>query len=262
MITDYITYISANRGLSSNTARAYAQALHAFAVAHPAKTWSSITSKDINDYVATLHSKSMAANSVSVAVCALRSFYRYLCHFYGLKDNPTTYVAVPKRPNAVAKSISMAEVDVTLRGCNDTSIRLGIMLMSMCGLRVSEVRQLRWDAINGNRVLVHGKGNKERYVYLHGILAEELSKVPHTTPLVVGYTLDRPYRYAIWAEFAKHGISCTSHMLRHTFATYCVNRGMPLSTLQQLLGHDDLRTTQRYLHADNTTVAAQLAAIY
>lgn len=262
MITEYITYITANRGLSANTARAYAQALHAFAVAHPAKTWRTITSRDVNAYVATLHSKSMAANSVSVAVCALRSFYRYLGHFYGLQSNPCAYISVPKRTDMVAKSVCMADVDVTLGGCHDISIRLGIMFMAMCGLRVSEVRQLRWTDINGNRVLVHGKGNKERYVYLHGILADELAKVQHVSPYVVGETQDRPYRYAIWAEFAKHGIYCTSHMLRHAFASYCINRGMPLSTLQQLLGHDDLRTTQRYLHADNTTVATQLAAIY
>lgn len=262
MITTYINYITANRGLSTNTARAYAHALHAFAAAQVGKSWSTITADDVNAYVATLHNAHKAANSVSVAVCALRSFYRFLGHFYGLQSNPCAYIAVPKRTDMVAKSVCMADVNFVLQRCSNTAIRVGIMLMTMCGLRVSEVRGLRWDDISGNRVLVHGKGKKERYVYLHGAMQDELATMPRTSAYVLGVTEDRAYRYAIWAEFDRHGIYCTSHMLRHTFASYCVNAGMPISTLQLLLGHDDLRTTQRYLHADNSTVATQLQHVF
>lgn len=262
MISAYIHYITSNRGLSSNTARAYGQALRAFAAAHPSQRWSTITAADVNTYVAKLHDSHMGANSIGVAVSALRSFYRYLGHFYGLTANPTAFIAVPKRTELVAKSVSMAEVDVVLQSCTNPALTAGIALMAWCGLRVSEVRSLSWSDITDTRVLVHGKGNKERYVYLHGSLVPMLEALPRTSTYILGATQDRPFREAVFNEFRRHGIYCTSHMLRHAFASYCVNRGMPLSTLRQLLGHQDIRTTQRYLHADNSTVAAQLASVF
>lgn len=132
-------------------------------------------------------------------------------------------------------------------------IQLAIMLMHLCGLRVSECLSLAIEDIKEHRIIVRGKGKKERYVYVISII-EELAHELCSSGLLFPDTSDRQFRYDIYCAFRAVGVEMSPHMLRHTFASNMANAGIPLSHLAQLLGHESIKTTQIYLHADNTQV--------
>lgn len=258
MIKEYLYYLASNKRYSENTIRRYEIVLHQFAGAMKGFTWSTIDKDMIEQYISGLAlSSSSCANVVSI----LRSFFGWMCHHYGLTDNPCRYVVSPKIKSIIPHPISMDVIGRAVRHCSSISIQVAIMLMARCGLRVSEVLSLSLDRIKNGTALIVGKGNKERYVFIPDYIINRIQAICKRG-LIFAKWDDRGFRKAIWMAFRNVGEYVSPHQLRHTFATWAINNGMPINQLAMLLGHDDIRTTQRYLLSDNDVVRTSYNRIF
>lgn len=211
--------------------------------------------------------------TVAKAVSALRSFYRFLTDEKFVKDNPALLLESPKRrmklPEVLDKKTIEKLLDLidttTPHGCRDRSL---FELIYSAGLRVCEASalNLRDIDIKGGVAKVRGKGNKERLVlfgdeacarlkiYLEEARPKLAGAVNKSPALFIGRNGKRLSRKGIWKNYAKHamlaGTSSRVHTLRHSFATSLLAGGADLRTVQELLGHADLSTTQIYTHVD------------
>jgi integrase/recombinase XerD len=211
--------------------------------------------------------------SAAKAVSALRSFFRFLTDEGIVKDNPAFIIESPKRRIKLPEVMDRETVEGLLETVNtDTPLgqrdRCLIELIYSAGLRVSEAAgiNIKDIDINGKMAKVRGKGNKERIVlfgqeaadnlnrYLRDVRPKLAGKTNKSEALFIGRKGKRLSRKGIWKNYAKWaklaGTSSQIHTLRHSFATALLAGGADLRTVQELLGHADLATTQIYTHVD------------
>jgi len=219
------------------------------------------------------------SRTTAKAISALRSFYRFAADEGLVKDNPADLLEIPKRrmklPEVMDKKtiedlLGMIDVS-TPKGCRDKCI---YELIYSAGLRVSEASGLniRDIDIKGGVAKVKGKGNKERIVLFGREAAGQLKNyivnarpklagaVNKSQALFISRNGKRLSRKGIWKNYAKlaclTGTSSHIHALRHSFATSLLAGGADLRTVQELLGHADLSTTQIYTHVDTAVLRA------
>lgn len=226
---------------------------------------------DISDVLIYLTKAGKSPRSIARSLSALRSFYKFLREQKLRTDNPVAAHKTPKLGRSLPKDLSEQDVEALLYAA-DTSTALGLRDRAMlevlyaCGLRVSELINLRIDLINLNQgyLRILGKGNKERLVPLGQIAAEWIEKYiqdarPHLYKSATDYLFltqhggimsRQNFWYAIKRYALQAGIQSelSPHTLRHAFATHLLNHGADLRVVQMLLGHSDLSTTQIYTH--------------
>lgn len=264
-------------GLSLNTLDAYKRDLTLWAkwLAGRGGTddaWQSATLEDLQKFILDLQDKKRAERSIARLVSTLKRFYQFSVTELGLEKNPAELLSSPKVIAAIPTVLNEKSVE-NLLAAPDTATALGLRdraileLMYASGLRVSEVVSLPLNQLNLNAglVMVTGKGNKERLVPLGDYAAEwlerylaisrpELIKDKKVDTLFLS-RLGRPMtRQTLWHRIhnlaQEAGIvgNLSPHGLRHAFATHLINHGADLRTVQLLLGHSDLSTTQIYTH--------------
>jgi integrase/recombinase XerD len=229
------------------------------------------THDDISDVLIELTKQGKSPRSIARNLSALRSFYKFLREQNLRTDNPVAAHKTPKLGRALPKDLSEQDVEALIQA-PDTNTALGLRDRAMfevlyaCGLRVSELINLRLDLINLNQgyLRILGKGNKERLVPLGQIAIEWIEKYLNegrsqlykvaTDYLFLtqhgGIMSRQNFWYAIKRYALQAGIQAelSPHTLRHAFATHLLNHGADLRVVQMLLGHSDLSTTQIYTH--------------
>jgi len=257
----FLEALSAEKGRSQKTLSAYASDLnHANEVIGNLLTASA---QDIQKYLSDLPDK---PSSIARKASALRSFYKFLMLEKIITKNPTINLDLPKRGRALPKYLSMEEIELLISSAGDikTSIRLRCMieLLYASGLRVSELCELPLSANLGDKLLIHGKGAKERLVPMHETAQDALHKW-----LTVRGETDSKYIFPSNSEtghitrdgFFKILKKCavlsgidpkrvSPHVLRHSFASHLLAGGANLRVIQTMLGHEDISTTQIYTH--------------
>lgn len=242
-----------------------------------------VTKKEIYDYLSFLsrdrvkNTRSRApeyglnANSRARKLSAISSLYKYLTVKTGqLKDNPIESIDAPKTRRALPKYLTLEESMKLLSsvdGINKERDMCILMIFLNCGIRISELVGLNLSDIRADHLRVTGKGNKQRVVYLNEACAEAINnylqvrkKADVSSPaLFLSTHKQRITRSTVHSLVKKHigaaGLSTrdySSHKLRHTAATLMLKNGVDLRTLQELLGHDHINTTEIYTHIDNT----------
>lgn len=249
MIKEYLLYLANNKMYSPNTIRRYNSVLVDFAHNMTGRTWSTITRQDIEKYIGAKNSSESTKASMLTAV---RGVFAFACTHYGLKENPARFIAMPKLSKRIPHTLTTEEIDAAIKLASH-KIKLAIMLMYLCGLRVSECLSLSIEDFNNHRIIVRGKGKKERYVYVLSHIEELAHEICESGLIFKGMT-DRQFRYDIYSVFHAAGTEMSPHMLRHTFASNMANAGIPLTHLASLMGHSSIKTTQIYLHADNRQI--------
>ena len=214
------------------------------------------------------------ARSQAKAVSALRSFYRYCIAAGYRKDNPAALLEIPKKQNRLPAVLPREQVDTLFAAISaDTPAALRdralFELLYSCGLRISEAVALNVRDIYFNEAVVRvmGKGGKERLTpfgdeaekWLNRYFSEArplLLKKQKTDAVFVSALGRRLSRKTVWKNYAAyarlHGRSSKLHTLRHSFATEMLAGGADLRSVQELMGHADLSTTQIYTHLDTT----------
>jgi len=271
---EFNRYLSLERGLSPRTVEAYcADAERFLAWAESRRIDTSGAPKNVlDDFLWDERQRGQKAASLSRLVAALKSFYAYQAIEGRLPANPAEGLKGPRAPKRLPKYLSHADAARLLAAPDGTSYedvreRAMLELLYACGLRVSELLTLRPEAVNLQEgwVRVLGKGAKERLVPAHAravaalkvYLALRESRFTSPAPeLFLGRVGRRLSRVQFWRVLRNLGrragirTPLYPHLLRHTFATHMLEGGADLRSLQEMLGHSDLSTTQIYTHLD------------
>jgi integrase/recombinase XerD len=273
-IRSFLNYLRVEKGLSTNTLNAYRRDLAKFAVfaAKCGMTLDQFTHSNVIDFLRTLYLRKLDSRTVARHLVTIRHLFRFAFTEGMIKDNPAANVAAPKFRRSLPEFLSVGEVDRLLRQ-PDVATTLGlrdkamIELLYSTGLRVSELCGLKAADIQLEAGCLRciGKGDKERLVpvgraaldlvlqYIKKsrmeILGERTS--PYLFPSRTGRAISR---IAFWKILGAYGRKAglrkplTPHMLRHSFATHLLDRGADLRSVQMMLGHADIATTQIYTH--------------
>jgi len=229
-----------------------------------------VTHKDIGAYVDHLLRKRRRPKTITCHLQTIRLFFDYLTNEEGRSIiNPVTRISL-RLPKPLPRHLKDDQVRRFFDGITDLRDRAMFMLMLRCGLRVQEVAQLTVDAIEYGRRQIfvsHGKGAKDRVVYmsedarsaLQAYLTRRSSKARALFLVQKGPMKDKPIsvrgiqkRIEYYAR--KNNLSVSCHRLRHTMATQLLNADADLTTIQDLLGHSQVTTTQRYCRVANLKV--------
>ena len=257
----FLEALSAEKGRSKNTLNAYESDL--LAAQNSIGNLLEATESDVQNYLSNLPEKS---SSIARKASSLRTFYKFLMLEKIITKNPTANLELPKRGHALPKYLSPEEIELLISSAGDikTSVRLRCMieLLYASGLRVSELCELPMSANLGDKLLIHGKGAKERLVPMHEGAQNALhkwlemrgdieSKYIFPTSSTTGHiTRDGFFKIlkkcAVLAGIDPHRVS--PHVLRHSFASHLLAGGANLRIIQTMLGHEDISTTQIYTH--------------
>jgi integrase/recombinase XerD len=273
-LSSFLSYLRVEKGLSDNTIQAYRRDMEKF-VAFAAKRGlkvTDVTRSDVTDFLATLYRARLDSRSVARHLVTIRHFFRFHLAEGTVNEDPAATIESPKFRQSLPDFLSLAEVDRLLQqpdmndiiGLRDKAM---IELMYSTGLRVSELCGLQVSdlSIDPGCLRCIGKGNKERLVpvgkqaidVVQKYARESRPKLLHdkTSPSLFVNQQGRPLnRIAFWKILRDYGAkahlrkSLTPHMLRHSFATHLLDRGADLRSVQMMLGHSDISTTQIYTH--------------
>ena len=264
------------RGLATNTRNAYIRDLMLCETTN-AKAITQWDANDVLGCLAVLYSQGKTARSQARALSSLKQFFLWQINANQRDDNPCEHIKTPKIGRALPKDLSEHDVEALLAS-PDTSTALGMRDQAMfevlyaCGLRVSELIHLSLSEVNLNAgwLQVTGKGDKTRLVPLGEVAVDVLTDYlaiarPQLCTLKNGresrcqavfltqqggYMTRQNFWYVIKRYAKQAGIDAdiSPHTLRHAFATHLLNHGADLRSVQMLLGHSDLSTTQIYTH--------------
>lgn len=264
IISQYLEYLELEKGLAQNTIDAYRRDLYDFA-----QNFDSINSVDrnkINFYIRNLKEQNLTSTTITRKIASLRGFFKWTTAMNILAKNPASTLEQPKNPQRLPKVVSVKEIEEILN--KDISI-IGLVIFELlysCGLRVSELVNLKINDIDlhSKYVRCFGKGSKERIIPIGNKAIESIKKyLPQRELLQKKYNtvskkllLNDKGRYMtrqdiynfirdLGKSINKH---ITPHTIRHSFATHLLENGADLRVVQELLGHSDVSTTQLYTH--------------
>lgn len=270
---EYLDHLRAERGLSPNTLAAYERDLIRLG-AHAAKrgrATSDLEASDLSDFIASLSAGGLAPRSAARVVHAVRGYYRFLVREGRIEADPMENLRAPRAFRALPRYLSPGQVESLLLA-PDTTTPLGIRDRALLevfyatGLRVSELIGLRAADVDLGLGLVTclGKGRKERIVPIGSVAREWVErylaeargrlKPRRTETLFLNHHGGRLSRMGVWGIVRRHAVAAgisarlTPHVLRHSFATHLLERGADLRSLQAMLGHADISTTQIYTY--------------
>ncbi len=278
-VDNYLNYLRVEKRLANNSLEAYARDLRTFGefskkikVSKP----SQVTESHILEFLVALHKKGLKAKSVARNLVALRGWFSFLINEKLIKKDPTAQIESPKTLKKLPHFLSLSEIDTMLQACDKKTARgmrdfCILQFLYATGLRVSELTALEFNHLylDAGYLRAFGKGSKERVVPLGkealAALKEylqwgrpQLTKKKISDALFVSARGEALTRQRIWQLLntiaRKAGLKkkITPHMLRHSFATHLLERGADLRSVQTMLGHSDISTTQIYTHVSNT----------
>ena len=268
-IEEFIDYLRFEKKYSENTISSYKRDLNKTNT-YIKKDFAKLNKKDIQNYIQKI-SKSENASSVSRCISTLKSFYKFLELNKYTNKNPLTTITNPKTVKKLPKILSEEEIekllDINLKTDFDYRNKAMLELMYSSGLRVSELINLNVNDIDLSNasVRIFGKGSKERIIPLNDYAIDALNNyiLNHRRSLFKhgesnylflnnhGNKMTRQGFFKILEKIAKEkGIKSelSPHTLRHSFATHLLKHGADLRSIQELLGHSDISTTQIYTH--------------
>ena len=284
-ISSFLTHIRVEKGLSANTVCAYRRDLMKFSDFAQKRNLSlaAVRSDELMDFLAGLYRQRLESKSVARHLVSLRNFFRFAQTQELIREDPSVNLESPKIRRSLPGYLRLEEVERLLAlpdGKTPFGMRDRAMLevLYSAGLRVSELIGLRVSDLDTKVGCVRciGKGDKERIVpigkkalgmverYLRDARPKLLGKATGSPTLFVNRRGGALSRVGVWKILSSYGrraglrVALTPHMLRHSFATHLLERGADLRSVQLMLGHADISTTQIYTHV----VEERLKQIY
>jgi integrase/recombinase XerD len=268
LIADFLDYIRTEKGLSANTVEAYSRDIEAFGETLDVKDWKRVDSDAVLHFLKVLKNKGYASSTICRMLVAVKVFFRFLKREGAVEQDLGLYFDSPKIWQLIPEVLSIEEVDALLAqpkgddfiGARDQAI---LEFLYATGIRVSELCSLRISDVGDGFVKVRGKGKRDRVVpvgkraiasldrYLT-LFRTEVSE--DDAPLFTsqrGKVIDR---ITVWNRIKTYALSAgitksvSPHTLRHSFATHLLENGADLRLIQDMLGHEDIGTTDRYTH--------------
>ncbi len=281
LIDQFIDFYWLSSGASQNTLSAYRSDLNIFSKWLNEIPFKSVNKKLVQDYFSFRKESNLSAASQSRILTCLHSFFQYLIDNQLINNDPTDQMNYPKLNKKLPVFLNIQEVEKLMDTPDIKSIfgqrdRAMLELLYSCGLRVSELINLSFHNINlkDEFVRVHGKGNKERMLPLGEIAIDYLAEYEkNSRPMLLkngqcdsyflsnrGSAMSRQNFFYIiknYASLAEIEKPISPHSLRHAFATHLVQKGADLRSVQLMLGHSDISSTQLYTHIQNAQLKIQ-----
>jgi len=268
-LRSFLNYLLVDKGLSNNTVKAYEADISSFFqwLDNEDLKYKNLQEDHINQYISFLFQRKMRSSSVNRKISSIKSFYIFLVKRNFVKNSPLNDLVTPKQEKYLPESMSEAEVDKLLNS-PDVSNKIEnrdkamIEMLYATGMRISELVNLKITDVDMKRcvVKVFGKGSKERLVPFGETALDSLKSYLNdreqssSKEIFLSNRGKKMTRVAFWQRVKIYLIrenlknSISPHTLRHAFATHLLNRGADLRSVQLLLGHSDLSTTQIYTH--------------
>ena len=275
LLDQFLNYLVVERGLSPNTLESYSRDLIKYL-----EYLSRKCIKDINEtsdltvisFFTSLKKDGLSNRSIARNLSSIKMFYKFLAEDHHIKSNPTLNIETPKRESKLPQVLSMEEVDSLLKipgrntplGLRDAAL---LELLYATGLRVSEIISLPLNNINleAGYLIAYGKGSKERLVPIgevaQNLIKEYLEKArpallkkKQSNYLFITRSTKPMTRQGFWKLIKKYALAAginkniSPHTLRHSFASHLLERGADLRSVQIMLGHSDISSTQIYTH--------------
>lgn len=282
-IEEFLNYLAVERGLAQNTLLAYRRDLLKYAEylkGRKVQEASQVTRKLVTDFMYAQKERNLSTNSICRALAAIKTFHRFLVRERMTDEDPTNLVETPKLWKRVPEVLSSHEIEAIItaaqgRGWQAVRDNAILELFYASGMRVSELSDLRVENIDLDVGYVRclGKGSKERIIpigrrakkaidrYCHKVRVK-LAKGQEPAHLFLSRLGKKISRQSIWkiiklyARKANVKKDIKPHTLRHTFATHLLENGADLRSVQEMLGHADISTTQIYTHVDRERLKA------
>ena len=269
-LRSFLDFLHIEKGLSPNTVKSYQSDLSIFLKwlsSNCNSSFKNAKSEDVELFIKHLFQLGFKSTTINRKISSIKTFYIYLKKQKLIDIIPTENIIVPKQEKNLPKSISEKEVETLLNsinGSNNIELRDKAMmeLLYATGVRVSELVSIKLNDIDFNRrvIRVIGKGSKERlvpfgekaFIALNNYLALRENRI--TKEIFLSNRGTGITRISFWNRVKFYlnrcglSIEISPHTLRHAFATHILNRGADLRSVQMLLGHSDLSTTQIYTH--------------
>jgi tyrosine recombinase XerC len=276
LINEFLNFIHYSKGFSEHTLKAYREDLYLFArfLKNESCTLEDVNGLKLRKFLAFLRGEEYTRSTIARKLASVRSFFKYLCRKRYVKRNPTVGVRTPKREKKLPRFLDATEIEALLNA-PDTRTFAGkrdkalMELLYSTGMRVSEVSRLSNDDVDffSDSVIARGKGKKERILPIGSYAVQALrnyldgkSLVARKLPL---YNEDALFINRLGGRLSNRSIqrildkyiriaglprNISPHTLRHSFATHMLDRGADLRSVQELLGHENISTTQIYTH--------------
>lgn len=267
----FLTYMRSERGATVNTLKAYEKDLKQFLsfIREDNLEVYNISRDNIRDFLVLLTESKYNKNSIIRKLSTLRRFYTFMVKRGFMNENPLVSLFSPKQEKVLPNFLTQSEIERLIEsipldnplGIRDRAI---IEVLYSTGVRIGELVQLNLSDVKGNRqILIKGKGNKERIVFLGDYAVKSLKRYLEEvrpklvrdireTALFLSRFGTRLTCRSIERMMEKYGIQLgkdiSPHTIRHSFATHLLENGADLRAVQELLGHSDLSTTQKYTH--------------
>lgn len=275
LIESFLEMMSAERGASNNTVEGYRRDVEQFWAFCRCGSIKEVTKVEVAAFVQMLNQKGFAPKTVARKLSALREYFKFLFSEKEIRTNPTYNILTPKQEKPLPKFLTVDEIERLIAAAagheNRIYKRLAVMLelMYACGLRVSELVGLPENCINYDKreIIVRGKGSKERIIPVAERAIKAVLKY-------LGYRDDflKAGRKSIWlfpsrsssghltrdaffkdikklaVEAGIYPSKVSPHVLRHSFATHLLNNKADLRSVQKMLGHESIATTEIYTH--------------
>jgi len=276
VVSSFIDYLKVEKGLGALTVQAYTRDIGQFAafLDRAKRTLLTARNDEIRGFIQQLFANSVDGRSVARKLSAIRHLYRFLLLDRRIERDPTLNIPLPKQWKVLPKSLALEEVEQMLTANVTTSRKDSVVLairnramfevFYAGALRVSEIVSLKIEDVKLEMgcVLVRGKGDKERIVPLGRSAQEALSAYlrdarpqlageRNSPVLFIARGAKKITRQRVWQMVraaTENGRHASPHMLRHSCATHMVENGADLRTVQTILGHADISTTQIYTH--------------
>ena len=269
-LRSFFNFLIIEKGLSKNTVKAYETDIKGFIKwinKNNKQSLLNIKESCVNQYISYLFSLKLKSSSVNRKISSLKSFYLFLLKKKLIRYSPFSEVISPKQEKYLPASMSESEVEKLLNSPDaskeiEQRDKAMIEMLYATGVRISELVNLKITDIDMNRsvIKVMGKGSKERLIPFGESASEALfnylkiRKDSSSKEVFISNRGKKITRVAFWQRIKVYllrenlKISISPHTLRHAFATHLLNRGADLRSVQLLLGHSDLSTTQIYTH--------------
>lgn len=274
LILEFKNYLTIDKKYSENTIKRYDSNLQKFRIFFENKEIGMIGEDDLDHYLKYLYELNLSTRSISNNISSIKSFYKYLNLFQNLEVNPTNNIEMPKLKKSLPKTLSYEDVNnllnIDIKDYYDYRNKAMLELMYSSGIRVSELVNLKVHDLNleNNTVRIFGKGSKERIIPIGDFASESindylnnargwLAKGKINEYLFLNNHGDKLTRQAFFKILQKLAFSknikasFSPHTLRHSFATHMLQNGADLRSIQELLGHSSISTTQIYTSVNN-----------
>lgn len=280
LIETFLQYNSVEKGLSQHTVNAYRHDLtrlhnHLKAQPEPETRVSGITRSKIVFFIKCLNDSGLSSATINRHITAVRGFFRFLLREKTITEDPTQNIETQKQTTKLPRVISKQNIKVILDEKNKKEGMLEkrnsalMETLYSTGMRVSEITDLRLNDLNleGGYLKAMGKGRKERIIPVSEPASKKIDIYLQSARMQLlngktSYYLflnrygQKMSRQAVWKLLKKTAYKCrldsriSPHTMRHSFATHLLEAGADLRTIQELLGHSDISTTQKYTHVD------------